>query len=135
MSRESNSLAQRRVPDLCQGSYVRPREVTERGESNQPTRGVCPICGKELSVNRATSGLRAHRAGESQPQRDARRQAAEVSTRSRRQEEIRKHARLRHVAREVDEAWDAWMNNDQDEGQDRVERAIGRLRAALREWE
>lgn len=39
--------------------------------------------------------------------------------------------RLRAAATEVSEAWDAWMMDEEGEGQSRVEDAIGALRAVL----
>lgn len=45
---------------------------------------------------------------------------------------IIKPERLLTAAREVDDAWDAWMMNEEDVGQDRMEQAIAGLREALR---
>ena len=41
------------------------------------------------------------------------------------------HKRLVKAAREVDDAWDAWMTDEEGEGQERVERSIAGLRESL----
>jgi hypothetical protein len=43
----------------------------------------------------------------------------------------RENDALRAAATEVSEAWNAWMTDEEGEGQDRVEDAIGNLRATL----
>lgn len=40
--------------------------------------------------------------------------------------------RLHDAALEMSQAWDAWMENEEGEGQDRAEDAIGNLRNVLR---
>lgn len=45
---------------------------------------------------------------------------------------MRRHDRLLEAAKRIDQAWDAWMEHEEGEGQEDMEQAIAHLREVLR---